>query len=133
MNASVDGTDFRIDEPSPFSAIWYSQKFLEEGPRYKVGLSIQNVYIVWIAGPFPVGSWLDLKMFQNYVKTSLQPEERVIACATYKNECCILPHEALQTNIVSRIRARHETANRRLKQFAVLGANFRHKIQCRIL
>ena len=30
------------------------------------------------------------------MKTSLQPDKRVIADATYKDECCILPHEELQ-------------------------------------
>lgn len=41
----VDGTDFRIEEPKPFSSGWYSHKFNGPGVRYEVGLAIQRGYI----------------------------------------------------------------------------------------
>jgi len=50
---SVDGTDSRISEPSPFSATWYSHKFHGAGLRYEVGLSISTGQIVWVNGAFP--------------------------------------------------------------------------------
>ena len=31
---SIDGTDFRIQEPSPFSSSWYSHKFKGPGVLY---------------------------------------------------------------------------------------------------
>ena len=40
FKASVDGTDFRIQDPVPFSEKWYSYKFKGPGLRYEVGLSV---------------------------------------------------------------------------------------------
>lgn len=37
----VDGTDFIIHEPSPFSPEWYSHKFRGLGWRYEVGVSVR--------------------------------------------------------------------------------------------
>ena len=62
VRMSVDGTDCRIREPSPFNPMWYSHKFSGPGLRYEVGVSIHEEGIVWINGPFPCGSWPDLKI-----------------------------------------------------------------------
>ena len=45
---SVDGTDFRIPQQSPFSSAWFSHKFNGPGLRYEVGVSIIGGSIVWI-------------------------------------------------------------------------------------
>jgi len=37
---SLDGTDFRIMEPTEFSTRWYSHKFRGPGLRYEVGLCL---------------------------------------------------------------------------------------------
>jgi hypothetical protein len=60
---SVDGTDFRINQPTPFWKGWYSQKFKSAGVHYEVTISIQSGDIVWIHGPFPCGKFPDLTIF----------------------------------------------------------------------
>jgi hypothetical protein len=45
---TVDGTDFRIYEPTPFSPMWYSHKYKGPGLRYEVALSIRGGDIVCI-------------------------------------------------------------------------------------
>ena len=44
---SVDGTDERICEPTPFGPKWYSHKFHGPGLRYEIGIGIETGYIVW--------------------------------------------------------------------------------------
>ena len=56
---TVDGTDFRIQEPSPFDPKWYSHKFRGPGLRYEIGVCIKTGWIVWVNGPFPAGAWPD--------------------------------------------------------------------------
>ena len=36
----LDGTDFSIQEPSPFDPMWYSHKFKGLGVQYKVGICL---------------------------------------------------------------------------------------------
>ena len=51
--ASVDGTDCRIREPSPFNPKWYSHKFHGPGLRYEIGICIRTGHLVWVHGLFP--------------------------------------------------------------------------------
>lgn len=60
---SVDGVDFRVREPQPFNPKWYSRKFNDPGLRHEVGLCIMTGGIAWAHGPFPCGSYSDLKNF----------------------------------------------------------------------
>ena len=60
---TVDGTDFRIYDPSPFWSKWMSFKFKGPGLRYEVGVSIESGDIVWINGPFMPGMFNDLQIF----------------------------------------------------------------------
>ena len=59
---SIDGTNFRIYEPSPFSPKWFSHKFHGPGLRYEVGIAIRTGWIVWINGPYPPGDWPDVRI-----------------------------------------------------------------------
>ena len=59
---SIDGTDFRIEEPTIWDPKWHSQKFNGPGLRYEVGVCIQTGDIVWINGPYPPGEWNDLQI-----------------------------------------------------------------------
>ena len=79
VHMSVDGTDFRIREPSPFNPMWYSHKFNGAGLRYEVAVGLCDEGIVWVNGPFPCGSWPDLRIareglvnFLRLVRRSLQ-------------------------------------------------------------
>ena len=39
---SLDGTDFRIREPSPFSTKWWSFKFNGPGLRYEIAIEAES-------------------------------------------------------------------------------------------
>jgi hypothetical protein len=56
----VDGTDFRIMEPSPFDPKRLSEKFNGPGVKYEVAVNIQNGWIVHTNGSYPCGQWHDL-------------------------------------------------------------------------
>ena len=61
----VDGTDFWICELKPFAKDFYSHKFANTGLHYEVGVCIQTGLIVWINGPFVVGKYNDITIFQS--------------------------------------------------------------------
>ena len=128
---TVDGTDCPIQEPSPFNSKWFSHKFKGAGLRYEVGVCIQTGNICWVNGPFPAGSWSDLKIFKAKLANHLPPGEKVEADGTYRHPQCRLPSEFVsQTDkrAKNKARARHETVNKRLKQWNVLKVEFRHPI-----
>lgn len=126
----MDGTDVRIFEPSPFDSRWYSHKFRGPGLRYEVGVAIWSGGLVWVNGPFRCGDNPDINIFRSGMKKKLEAGERVVADDGYKDARC-LRSEHLQgadANLHSRIRARHETINRRFKSFSVIGGRFRHAL-----
>ena len=131
---SVDGTDFRINEPKPFSRKWFSHKFRGAGLRYEVAVAIQSGHIVWTNGPFPAGT-PDLKIFRQDLKKQLKNGERVEADKGYRGEPTKidLPQENIgglqsQMLVKKKVRARHETVNARFKEWGALKNKFRHKI-----
>ena len=83
---SVDGTDFEIYEPKPFSLGWFSHKFKGPGVRYEVALAISTGDIVHINGPFPCGNFPDLKIFRAKLKGMLEDGEMVEANRGYRRE-----------------------------------------------
>ena len=130
---SVDGTDFEIQEPTPFSPGWYSHKFKGPGLRYEVALAISTGDIVHINGPFPCGNYPDITIFRKKLKSMLRYGEMVEADKGYRGEYChVRTPVDYQTEEEKKakntVRARHETVNRRFKQFAALKQVFRHDI-----
>lgn len=83
---TVDGTDFRIEQPTEFSKRWYSHKFKGPGLRYEVALSILGGDIVWTNGPFPCGSWPDISIFRAGLIDELRPMEMVEADKGYRGQ-----------------------------------------------
>lgn len=126
---TVDGTDFPIPEPSPFWSGWFSHKFRGSGLRYEVGLNIQNGWICWINGPFAPGPWPDIKIFRGWLKWRLKQNEMVEADAGYRGDfrvsCPSDWRNQVENSMKRGARARHETVNRRFKQFHCMK-NFRH-------
>ena len=59
----VDGTEFWIFEPKPFTKDFYSHKFEKAGLHYEVGMCIQTGLIVWINGPFVAGKYNNITIF----------------------------------------------------------------------
>lgn len=83
---TVDGTDFRICKPSPFSTRWFSHKFKGPGLRYEVAVSIVGGDIVHTNGPFPCGAWPDIKIFRSDLINKLAPGEMVEADNGYRGQ-----------------------------------------------
>ena len=76
---TVDGTDFRIREPTPFSPMWFSHKFKGAALCYEVGVSINGGGIVWVNGPYACGMWPDISIFCARLMGMLRPGEMVEA------------------------------------------------------
>jgi len=133
---TVDGTDFRIFEKKIpcFWTGWFSEKFNHPGVRYEICVSIIGGDIVWINGPFPAGAFPDRTIFRRKLMMWLGLTEKVDADEGYSGEDMYirLPShlvegspEAIQH---ARARARHETMNKRLKQFNILHQTYRHHL-----
>lgn len=119
--------DFKINEPSPFNASYYSHKFKAAGLRYEIGLSLRTGAIVWAHGGFPCGAYPDLRIARELLVEFLDAGERVMADRGYNDQrYFILPTEA-NNGRHKTIMSRHETVNKRIRQFAVLSDKFRHK------
>ena len=126
---SLDGTDCAIQEPISLNRRWFSHKLKRAGLRYEIGLSIFNGNLCWVNGPFPAGSFPDLKFFRNDLKRYLDDSEKVVADRGYNgDEKCVVELTSEESKLrLSRIRSRHETINKRFKIFFVLQHRFRHR------
>lgn len=126
---SVDGTDCPLAEPYPFCKDWYSHKINGPGVRYEVGVSIYDGEIVWANGPFPAGTYPDLKIFRANLKENLNENECVISDETYTDYKCVrrghMKNEE-DYSILSNIKSRHENVNEIIKNFNILKTRFRH-------
>ena len=81
----------------------------------------------------PCGQWSDLALARDEFVHRLRIDqgERALADAGYRDDdYFIYPGCAAIPNVQQKeIMARHETVNRRLKQFGVLGKRFRHQVR----
>jgi hypothetical protein len=125
---SVDGTDFRIYNTLPFWTGWFSHKFKGPGLRYEVALNIMTGDIVWIHGPFPCGKYPDITIFRSALKQELPNNEKAEADLGYRGEAAKIRLPVAGDDVQQRVRSRHETVNRRFKQFECLGRVFRHNL-----
>jgi DDE superfamily endonuclease len=128
---TVDGTDFRLRDPTGYDKRFFSHKFKTAGLRYEMAVCIETGHIVWINGPFPCGSFADITIFRSGLKWALDCGERVEADAGYRGEPLFIsiPEDydsEEHRKSKSRARARHEQINRRLKNFECLHQLFRH-------
>lgn len=130
----VDGTDCRIQEPTPFSSAWYSHKFHRAGLRYEMATSIDTGLIVWISGPFPCGVFPDVTIFRRDLMALLGPHEMMHADSGYRGELAHIITQSSPINAWMKVmngltRAWHEKVNGKLKRFNVLDHSFRHNRQ----
>ena len=128
---TVDGTDFETVEYYPFNKGRRSHKLNRPALRYEVGISIATCYIVHINGPFLCGEWPDLRVARRWLHRRLEHNEYYLADSGYicGNGPAIgrkkMP--AHRRSTFDSLMARHETINRRLKEFAILGSQYRHE------
>lgn len=127
---TIDGTDFKINEPTPFSTMWFSHKINHAGLRYEIGICIQTGWIVWVNGPYPPGHWPDLAIARDGINEALGPGELYLADGTYRdgNGFAETPNglNNADQRMKSIARARHERVNGMLKNFGCLSRCFRH-------
>ena len=126
---SIDGTDCSVNEPSKFSPEFYSHKFHHSAVRYELGVSLDGS-IVWSNGPFPAGSFCDMRIFNSYLRKNLNNGERVIADRGYGGARCVTPRNTSSRYAARAMvyRANHERINGRIKRFRVLSTRFRHNL-----
>jgi DDE superfamily endonuclease len=130
---TVDGTDFRIKEPQPFDSKWLSEKFNGPGVKYEVAVCIQTGWIVHVNGPYPCGKWHDLTLARDSLCYKLAAsefeDEMALADGGYQDGYHFFEtptgHNNADQRMKANARARHETINRRLKMWHVLGDTFR--------
>ena len=128
---TVDGTDFRIKDPSPFSTSWYSHKYKGPGVRYEVAICIATGWIVWIRGPYRCGSWPDLSIARDALHYCLENGERYVADNGYECEEALIPNDVTtyqEMYYMGIARARHETVNQLFKQFRIIGNRFHRSV-----
>ncbi|KAI9551117.1 hypothetical protein GHT06_004046 [Daphnia sinensis] len=107
---SLDGTDFRILEPTECDPKWFSLKFSGPGVRYEIGLYIATGNIVWAHARDAFIDHLDI-------------DEKALADNGYRdNNYFVNPNG----DPLKKILATHETANKRVKQFYCMKDVFRH-------
>jgi len=130
---TIDGTDFRIYEQAPWNPKWYSHKFNGPAVRHEVGICIRSGEIVWINGPCPAGSWPDLRIARDWLIYALQDGEMVLADGGYHDGCGFFETPNGNNDgdqyMKALVRARHETINRRFKQWSILGSRYRHSLE----
>lgn len=125
---SLDALDIKILEPTPFDARWFSHKFHGPGLKYEIGLNIRNGDIVWAFGGYPCGEFPDLCLAREAFVLALNDNERAMADKVYKDPSFITPNSSnsIQHNLIM---SRHETVNKRLRQFNILKIEFRYVLQ----
>lgn len=131
---TVDGTDFETVEYSPFNKGRCSHKFNHAALRYEVAISVATCYIVHINGPFLAGDWPDLRVARRWLHSRLEPNEYYLADAGYQRGTSGIGPAIGRASMPRHRRAeydtlmaRHETINRRFKEFAILGSRYRNQ------
>jgi len=116
----------------PFDKKWFSHKFNGPGVRYEVGLCIITGHIVWAFGGVPCGQWPDLRLAREAFVHGLGPGEKALADKGYRDtDFFVFPgaEGGMANRRQKEIMARHETVNRRLEEFRILGTRFRNKLE----
>ncbi len=109
---------------------WFSYKFRRAGVRWEVAICIRTGWAVWIHGPLN-----DLVIFRHSLLSHLDENERTEADDIYagKPAKTLTPKLNLQTDEDAEyrqyVRNRHETVNKRFKDWKCLKVQFRHGLR----
>ena len=128
---TVDGTDCPINEPTPFNKNWMSHKFKGAAIKYEVGIDMQGNF-AWISPPYR-GSVHDSTIFKRSLRGFVPNGHCVIVDSAYgyKDEK-VAPVSEYDDDEVTRFKkrslARHETGNKRIKDWKVTSVDFRHSL-----
>lgn len=132
-SVSVDGTDFKVQEPFPFNRKMVSHKFNGSALRHEVAISIYSGDVVWVCGPHR-GAKHDLTIFREKLKHMLNEGEMVEADKGHVGEAdwirTKLDYETVkERREKGRARHRHETCNRRFKCYGILKQERCHDLK----
>jgi hypothetical protein len=133
----VDGTYFHVPQKgmatkgNTFTSHKYARK---PALCYELGVSILGGDLVWIQGPYPVGKYTDIEIFNKVLCHFLGPGEQVEADKGYIGhpDKIKFPQNvgspAEKWVMQGRVRARHEMLNRQLINWGILSQVYRHDI-----
>ena len=101
--------------------------------RYEVAICILSGDLVWVNGPYEPGIWNDIKIFRNALMSMLSPVEAddgYVGEAPQHVKCpkSIGGHDETTEAMQSIVRRRHETVNKRFKQWKILKDIYREEI-----
>jgi hypothetical protein len=127
---TVDGTDFKTQEPYPFNRKWMSHKYNGAALKYEVAISLYSGDIVWIYGPHRGGK-ADITIIREVLLRKLDQGEMVEADQGYLGEPEFIRVRddwltKREKKEKGRARCRHETVNGRFKNWGILKQEFRH-------
>ena len=113
---TLDGTDFPLNEVTPFESAYFSHKFHDTGVRYDVALNATGDVVYW-GGGYPAGKYPDLVIVRMGIVPLLLPGEKVIANKGYGDtNYFIFPTNLRKDNsLINKVTARQENINARLK------------------
>ena len=131
---SDDGTDIEL-AMSYMKELW-SYKHQHSSLRCEVALCIKTGDICWWNGPFEPGIYNDETIFKMGLLGMLDEGERVETDRGYRGSAPMyvkcpgtVTLDPAMAKMQQRVRCRQETVNKRLKQWNILKARYRHDIR----
>ena len=136
---SVDGVDFKCWEAKdplfPYDKAMYSHKHNNAALKYEIAIDIYRSKVVWISGPHKA-SIHDKTIYDGGLRDKIPANKKIIVDRVYGSRAepdeqatlCV-PNACDSKNLrnfKSRVRARHESFNGRLRHFKALSDTFHH-------
>ncbi|KAJ3078348.1 hypothetical protein HDU99_000632, partial [Rhizoclosmatium hyalinum] len=128
----MNGVDIEVTEARPLDAALFSHKFKSAGYRFQVATALGTSKIVYISGGTPCGMFNDLDQAQRTLLLELEDGEKVAADKGYRGDPRTITKLSGNSDAVKShnrnitlMGARHETVNRRMKDFHILAGMFR--------
>lgn len=133
---SIDGVHVFTCEPDDpeyrKNPKYYSHKFEKPGLSYEIALSLSESKVIWVNGPFPAGT-NDLTIFREELVYRIPIGIKAIVDRGYRSselEYVLTSYNGLDDDDVNdfkkRALSRHESFNKRIKNFEILTKQFRH-------
>lgn len=85
--------------------------------------------MVWTHGGYPCGQYPDLRLAREAYIWSVNPGEKTVADHGYNDPQYFIRKTANNIKLHTRIMSRHETVNKRMKQFKILKNVYRNKLE----
>jgi hypothetical protein len=109
-------------EPTKIAPKWFSQKFRGPNLRYEIGLCIRTVNIGWTHGGYPCGEWPACRLNRDAFINHLYGKKALADKGYQDNYYFVNPNgDQMKKNLT-----RHETVNKKVKQFYSMKNVFRH-------